>query len=75
MKRSKLKEIMMQYGIVESELMSVCDFVSELLHQRALEIEKEEPYATNTIAEYEDAAYKAFELMDYIEEILEGEDE
>ena len=55
---------------------SVCDFVSEVLYRRAKEIETTEPYATKTIKEYEDAAaYKAFELIDYIDGIMEGNDE
>lgn len=74
MKKSELKEIMNKHYIFD-DYESVCDFVSEVLYKRAKEIETTEPYATKTIKEYEDAAYKAFELIDYIDGIMEGNDE
>lgn len=75
MKRSELKELMKEYCIVECELEDVCDFVSELLYRRAKELEEEEPYATRTIQKYEEAAYEAYDLIHYIAEIEEDEDE
>lgn len=74
MKKSELKKLMNKCYIF-NDYESVCDFVSEVLYRRAKEIEATEPYATKTIKEYEDAAYKVFELIDYIEGIMEGEDE
>lgn len=74
MKKSELKELMRKKCIVESELEDICDFVSELLHRRAKELEKEEPYATKTIQRYEDAGYEAFDLIEYLEEILNTEE-
>ena len=74
MKKSELKEIMQKYCIVESELDDVCDFVSELLHRRAKELEANEPYATRTIQKYEEAAYEAWDLIDYIADIEEDEE-
>ena len=73
MKKAELKEIMKKYCIVESELDDVCNFVSALLHRRAREIEEEEPYATKTIKRYDDAAYDAFDLIYYIDEIVSAE--
>lgn len=75
MKKSELKELMNKHGIIECELNDVCNFVSELLHRKAREIEQMEPYATKTIAELDKAAYEAFVLIDDIEAIMEGEDE
>ena len=75
MKRSELKELMLEHCIVECELEDVCDFVSELLYRRAKELEEEEPYATRTIQKYEEAAYEAYDLIHYIAEIEEDEDE
>lgn len=49
----------------------VFDFVSELLHRRAREIEKEEPYATRTIDFLDKAAHEVWELIDYISELEE----
>lgn len=74
MKRSELRKVMEEYCIVECELDDVCNFVSELLHRRAKELEKEEPYATRTIQKYEEAAYEAFDLIDYLSEIEEDEE-
>ena len=73
MKKAELKEIMKQYCIVDCELNDVCDFVSEMLHRRARELEAAEPYATNTIKKLDDAAYEAYDLIDYLEEIMNAE--
>ena len=70
MQKAELKEIMKKYGIVECELDDVCDFVSELLHRRARELEEEEPHATRTIKKYDDAAYEAYELIEYLQDIM-----
>lgn len=75
MKRSELKELMSEHCIIECELEDVCDFVSELLYRRAKELEKTEPYATRTIQKYEEAAYEAYDLVNYIAEMEEDEDE
>jgi Glu-tRNA(Gln) amidotransferase subunit E-like FAD-binding protein len=75
MKKSKLKELMKRYSITELEYEDACDFVSDLLEMIANEIKEKDPGATNTIKEYKSASYRAFDLVDYIEEILEGEDE
>ena len=74
MKKSELIKLMNKYLIFD-DVDNVCDFVSDLLYKRANEIEATEPYATRTINEYEAAAYKAFELIDYIDGIMEGENE
>lgn len=74
MKRSELNKIMKEYCIVECELDDVCNFVSELLYQRAKELEKTEPYATRTIQKYEEAAYEAYDLLNYLAEIEEDEE-
>lgn len=75
MKRSELKELMLDHCIVECELEDVCDFVSELLYRRAKELEKNEPYATRTIQKYEDAAYEAYDLINYIAEMEEDDED
>ena len=73
MTKEKLKALMKKHLIFASEINSICDFCSEVLEERAKELEETEPYATNTIRRYKDAAYEAYDLIDYIEEILEGE--
>ena len=49
----------------------VLDFVSELLHIRAREIEKNEPSAWRTVDFLDKAAYEVWELIDYISELEE----
>ena len=73
MERTELKELMKKHCIVECELDDVCEFVSDLLYFRAKELEKTEPYATRTIQKYEEAAYEAYDLIEYISELEEDE--
>jgi hypothetical protein len=51
----------------------VLDFVSELLYERARELEKNEPYAVRSIDFLDKAAHEVDDLIDYVEE-LEDED-
>lgn len=75
MKKSELQKLMKKYNMTELECEDACDFVSDLLEMMANEVKEDEPYATNTIKDYKRASYVVFDLVDYIEEILEGEDE
>ena len=71
MTKTELKKLMKKYCIVHSELDDVIDFVSELLHRKAKEVEREEPYATNTINKLENASYEVWDLINYISELEE----
>ena len=53
----ELNELKKKYAI-DDDTAEVIDFVSELLYRRAREIEKEEPYATNTIDFLDKAAHE-----------------
>jgi len=75
MKKTELKKLMSKYMVFGNDIDYICNFCSEVLEAKAKELEETEPYATNTIKRYKDAAYEVFDLIDYIEEILEGEDE
>ena len=75
MTKANLKKLMKKYLIFENDIDYVCNFCSELLEEMAKEIEENEPYATNTIKRYKDAADEVFNLIDYIDENMEGEDE
>lgn len=75
MNKAELKKLMERYLVFESDIDYICNFCSEVLEAKAKELEETEPYATNTIKRYKDAAYEVFDLIDYINEILEGEDE
>lgn len=63
----ELKKKYMIYDDIEQ----VLDFVSELLHRRAREIEKEEPYATKAIDRLDKAAYEVWDLIHYTSELEE----
>lgn len=71
MTKAKLKELMDQHCIVPSELDDVFAFVSDLLYFQAKELEENEPYATRSIAQLQNAAHEVDCLVDYIDE-LEG---
>lgn len=66
----EINELKNKYGIYD-ETEEILDFVSELLYRRAREIEKEEPYATNTIDFLDKAAHEVRELIEYISELKE----
>lgn len=74
MKKAELKKLMKRNLIFESDIENICDFCSVLLEARAKDTAKEYPYAWKTIQRYKDAAFEVYDLIDYINEILEGED-
>ena len=75
MKKSELEKLMKKYLVFTSDIDSICDFISEVLEAKAKELEENEPYATNTIKRYKDAAYEVFNLTYELYEILDEEDE
>lgn len=75
MTKTALKNLMKKYLVFENDIDYICNFCSDLLEERAKELEANEPYAINTIKRYKDAAYEVYDLIDYIDEIMEGEDE
>lgn len=70
MKIKELNELKKQYGIYD-DIDDVLDFVSELLHRRAREIEKDEPSAWREVDFLDRAAHEVWELIDYISELEE----
>ena len=66
----ELNELKKKYFIYD-DTGDVLDFVSELLHQRAREIEKNEPYAMREVEFLDKAAYEVWDLIDYISELEE----
>ena len=73
MTKTELDKIMKENCIFPSELDDVINFVQDLLEFQANEIEKNEPYATNTIRRLREAAHEVWELQEYIENALEEE--
>ena len=74
MTKEKLKVLMEKEYVFENDIDYICNFCSELLEERAKELEETEPYATKTIKRYKDAAYEVYDLINYIEEIMEREE-
>lgn len=75
MKTSELKRLMDKHLVFPNDIDGICDFISEVLEAKAKHLEETEPYATNTIKRYKEAAYEVFNLTYELYEILEGEDE
>ena len=71
MTKAELKKMMKKYNIIECELEDIIFFVENLLHFKATETEKNEPYAINSIAMLKDAAYEVWNLLEYIDDIME----
>jgi hypothetical protein len=71
MTKGKLKELMRQYCIIESELDDVIDFIADLLYLQRKELEVNEPYATRTIDDLYRAEVLVNDLHDYIDELEE----
>jgi hypothetical protein len=66
----EINELKKRYCIYD-DVDDIFDFVSELLHRRAREIEKEEPYATREIEFLDKAAHEVWELIYYVSELKE----
>lgn len=67
---NEFKELKKKHYIYD-DIDDILDFVSELLHRRARELEKNEPYATREIDFLDKAAYEVWDLIDYISELEE----
>ena len=74
MTKNDLKKLMDKHCIVECELEDVIEFVNDLLYARRCEIEKEEPYAVTTMQRIQTAEEETWDLLHYINEIMEDED-
>jgi hypothetical protein len=75
MTKVQLRKIMSDNYIFNSDWMDAIQFVQDLLEFKAEELEKNEPYATNTIRRLKDAAHEVFELQEYVEDAMEEEEE
>jgi hypothetical protein len=72
MTREQFKEIMRRHCIVDREVEDVIYFVSDLLEFQADEIKANEPYATRAIDRLESAAREVWNLVEYVEDLIEG---
>ena len=69
MKRSELKELLRKHTLLECDLEDAIEFVNELLYMRRKEIERNEPYAVNTMNLMETAEHEVWDLLSYVEEM------
>lgn len=71
MTKGKLKELMNQYCIIESELDDVFSFVADLLYLKRLELEDNGSYVTRIIDEIYRAEVMVDDLINYVSELEE----
>ena len=70
MTHKEFNELKKKFSIYD-DVDDVLDFVSELLHRRAREIEKSEPSAWREVDFLDKAAYEVWNLIDYVSELEE----
>jgi hypothetical protein len=75
MNRKELMEIMERNNFFESEIDSAIDFIEDMLVTLANKIEKNEPYAVNTIKHMRTAAKEVRDLECAIWEAMENDEE
>lgn len=75
MTRKELVEIMEKHNFFESEIDSALDFIEDMLITLANKIEKEEPYAVNTIKNMRIAAKEVRDLECAIYEAMDNDEE
>jgi hypothetical protein len=74
MTKAELKKIMSDNYVFDSEIDDTIQFVQDLIEFKAKELEKNEPYATNTIRRLKDAAHEVWGLQEYVEDAMEEEE-
>lgn len=73
MTKAELHKIMEENYIFPSEVDDAIQFVQDLLEFQVRELEKNEPYAINTISCLREAARRVWELQEYVEDAMEEE--
>lgn len=75
MNRKELVEIMDKHNFFESEIDSALDFIEDMLETLANKLEKNEPYAVNTIKNMRTAAREVRDLEMVIWEAMYNDEE
>lgn len=75
MTRKELKEIMERHDFFQSEIESAIYFIADMLDTLADKLEKDEPYAVNTIKDMRIAAREVRDLEMTICEAMENDEE
>ena len=65
--RKKFENILKEHGIYGEDIEKIMYAVHDMLTFMADKIDEEEPYATKTVKEYNDAAYKVYCLCDVLQ--------
>lgn len=71
MTKQELKDIMYRNTILDCEIDDAISFIAELLEHQAEEMKVNEPYATRSIRDIENAANIVWNLQDYVGDITE----
>ena len=69
MTKVELDDIMKRNGLISCELDDAIAFITELLEFKTDELKRNEPYATRTIRDLENAANIVWNLQDYISDL------
>ena len=69
MTKVELDDIMKRNGIISCEIDDAIAFITELLEFKTDELKRNEPYATRTIRDLENAANIVWNLQDYISDL------
>lgn len=72
MTKEKFNEIMKENCILACEVEDAIYFVRDLLESQVDELRENEPYATKAIQRIETAAVEVSDLLDYLEDVMEG---
>ena len=72
MTREQFKKIMKEHCIVDCEVEDVIYFIQDLLEFQANEIKENEPYAIRAIERMENAAREVYDLLEYLEDVMEA---
>ena len=74
MTKKEIKDKMRLNFIDDAEIYDICELISDIISSEADNTEKEEPYATNSIKSYREAARIVLDIADNIAEILAEEE-
>ena len=74
MTKKEIKDKMRLNFIDDAEIYDICELISDIISSEADNTEKAEPYATNSIKSYREAARIVLDIADNIAEILAEEE-
>lgn len=75
MRRKEIEKIMEEHWVFECDIENTFYFVEDVLNAFADEIEKNEPYATNSIRELRNAAMCVSNCSCDVQEVMENDKE